>query len=169
MHLECRCGLVCQGSLGVRFYQRHSFYAGIEHNQYNRLLSSYPSMESVYGLRHHFPGYEVSFLVAAPLLNGDLAGYDVGCVGHRMGVPFELRMRRDCDPRLASTAASRRQSAYGCGAGRHLGGDVAKDVTGRHVRFRVTRPGSGLRARQIAPDTETAIHGPRLGIRLAVR
>ena len=26
--------------------------------------------------------------VNALLLEGDLAGYDVGCIGHRMGVPF---------------------------------------------------------------------------------
>ena len=45
-------------------------------------------MECVYGLRHHFPGHEVSFLVDAKLFNDDLAGYDVGCAGHRMGMHF---------------------------------------------------------------------------------
>src|SRR6516165_2274898 len=68
--------------------QRHSPHTGIEHNQHNSLISSYPSMESVYHLWHHLTGYEVSFLVNALLLEGDLAGYDVGCIGHRMGVPF---------------------------------------------------------------------------------
>jgi len=31
-------------------------------------------MESVYGLRYHFTGHKLSFLVDALLLNGDLAG-----------------------------------------------------------------------------------------------
>ena len=72
----------------IFFRQRHSLHTDIEHNQYDSLISSYPSMESVYRLWDHLTGYEVSFLVNALLLEGDLAGYDVRCIGHRMGVPF---------------------------------------------------------------------------------